>query len=79
MVHMMEQLEMGRKKVKTVFWFKWSESMVYKFQSGYTDVASIKETPNPMNQSNEQKDAFRDNHGGALRPGLLKSKAWELK
>lgn len=38
-----------------------------------------KRTPKHINQNIQRKDAFRSNHGGALRPGLLKSKAWEQK
>lgn len=38
----------------------------------------LKRAPNPFNQNIWGKDAFRDNRGRALRPGLLKSKAREL-
>lgn len=50
---------------------------IRRFASSYTDVASIKESL--ISQNIWEINAFRDNHGGALRPDMFKSKTWELK
>ena len=49
-----------------------------KNDTSHTAVALIKESSKSIRQNIWGKVALRDDHGGALRPGLLKSKSWKL-
>lgn len=74
-----KKLSENRKKQSNhLLWPNWSKYFIHKpVRSSFTDVASIKER-SKSHQDMQEKKMFWDNHEGALRPDMLKSKAWEL-
>lgn len=76
--HARKKLSENRKKQSNhLLWSNWSKYFIHKLvRSSFTDVASIKER-SKSHQDMQEKKMFWDNHEGALRPDMLKSKAWE--